>query len=125
MASPCRRALRRALDALILTALLALAIAPAAAGADTRGDRAALATERYYSSFGNAAPSAADGAALATERYYSSYGTPQPLTKPTVVADVPDGGGPGWIAAILVAAAAAGAGALAGRLSVRPHHAGV
>jgi hypothetical protein len=119
MASTCHRALLRGINALALTALLALAISPAAVAA-TDGDRAARATERYYSSYGDAG----DRSALATERYYSSYGTPEPPAFPVAVAQPPDGGGPSWIAAALLAIAAAGAGALAGRASVKPRAAG-
>jgi hypothetical protein len=46
-------------------------------------ERAALAQERYYSSYGAPRPSAAGTfAALAQERYYSSYRNPAPLTAP-------------------------------------------
>ena len=41
---------------------------------------AALAQERYYSSYGTPAPSRA--AALSQERYYSSFGEAEPLTVP-------------------------------------------
>jgi hypothetical protein len=120
MASACRRALLRAIPALVLAALLAPAVSPTALAA-TDGDRAARATERYYSSYG--APDG-DAAALATERYYSSYGEPESPAAPAAVAQSPDRDGPSWAAAIiagvLVAAAAAGAGVLAGRSTVRP-----
>jgi hypothetical protein len=45
---------------------------------------AALAQERYYSSYGAPQPSAAarERAALAQERYYSSYRNPAPLVAP-------------------------------------------
>ena len=59
-------------------------VAPAGANEQTR---AALAQERYYSSYGEPGTTdAATSAALAQERYYSSYGEPEPLT----VADAPE-----------------------------------
>ena len=52
---------------------------------------AALAQERYYSSYDANVPS--DAAALAQERYYSSYGeNVEPLTDPAPVADTRDDG---------------------------------
>ena len=43
---------------------------------------AALAQERYYSSYGEPSTTDAGTSALAQERYYSSYGEPEPLTLP-------------------------------------------
>jgi hypothetical protein len=106
--------------ALVLTALAWLA-APAAPAQDA-AERAALATERYYSSYGE--PARGERAALATERYLSSYGTPQPPATASAVTADP---GPTWTAAIIVGAllivTAAGVGVLAGRASVRPRRA--
>ena len=132
MASPRHRALLRGLPLCALTALLLLGAASAAIARSpsSNGDRAALAMERYYSSYGSgAAQPADDGAALAAERYYSSYGAPEPRASvAATVAATGDGGGPSWTAAILagvlVAVAAAGAGVFAGRSSRRPRHAG-
>ena len=109
---------RRAL-ALTVTALVALPAPAALAQADTRDPTGtALATERYYSSYGD--PADGERAALATERYLSSYGTPQPpATTTTVTADA----GPTWTAAIvagtLLAVISAGIGVLAGARSRR------
>ncbi len=72
--------------ALSVCALLtcALACTPGAAAARSGADKAAaLAQERYYSSYGR--PHSADArilAALAQERYYSSYGQAEPMTLP-------------------------------------------
>ena len=115
----------------LLPAAVALALAaPAAATAQQRpanGTRAALATERYYSSYADPPP--ATDAALAAERYYSSYGTPQPrvaaINPPPATAA--GGHGPGWTAAIggaaLAMLVAAGLGVIAGRATTRPRHA--
>jgi hypothetical protein len=66
---------RRTVIAVIACALLASAfVGGAPAGASERTQAAAaLAQERYYSSYG-------DSAAEEQERYYSSYGEPAPLT---------------------------------------------
>ena len=125
-----RPMLRRA-RALAIAALLALAV-PAAPAQAARSDAqdAALATERYYSSYDDGAAAThpdAQSAALATERYLSSYGPPAPLAAPTTTAPAGDGG-PSWTASILggvlLIVAAAGAGVLAGRVSMRPRRAG-
>jgi len=117
--------------ALAIAAVLALVV-PAAFAQAARSDAtgAALATERYYSSYDNDAAAAqpgAESAALATERYLSSYGTPEPLGAPTTTAPAGDGG-PSWTASIfggaLLIVAAAGLGVLAGRMTVRPRGAG-
>jgi hypothetical protein len=70
---------RRALAAIVAASCLAV---PASASAmldspasTTTNDAAALAQERYYSSY-DGGPSAAEE----QERYYSSYGEPAPLT---------------------------------------------
>jgi hypothetical protein len=66
---------RRTAISAIICALLASALfsgAPAGASERTQA-AAALAQERYYSSYG-------DSAAEEQERYYSSYGEPAPLT---------------------------------------------
>jgi hypothetical protein len=114
---------------LLPVAAVALALAvPAAATAQqdpADGTRAALVTERYYSSYADA-PTASD-AAVAAERYYSSYGTPRPLAANTPpLATAAGGHGPGWTAAIgagaLAMLVAAGLGVLAGRASNRRRH---
>jgi hypothetical protein len=74
---------RRTIIGAIVCALLASAltgVAPAGANERTQA-AAALAQERYYSSYGE--PETIDArtsAAEAQERYYSSYGEPEPLT---------------------------------------------
>ena len=117
MASRSHRLPVRALPALVF-ALVLLAL-PATAAAQS--DKAALAQERYYSSYGQSAtPTAArsDEAALAQERYYSSYGQPT-VTPAPAVSD-----GPGWTIAALggVALLLAGVafGAAGSRAVVRP-----
>ena len=125
-----RPTLRRA-RTLAIAGLLALVV-PAALAQAARPDAtgAALATERYYSSYDNGAaatqPDAAS-AALATERYLSSYGPPEPPAAPTTAAPAGDGG-PSWTASIfggaLLILAAAGLGVLAGRMSMRTRGAG-
>ena len=122
-----RPTLRRATQALAIAAVLALIVPAALAQAATKdATSAALATERYYSSYGDGA-TAAHRAALATERYLSSYGTPEPVAAPAAPAPAGDGG-PSWTASILggvlLIAAAAGLGVLAGRVSMRPRRAG-
>jgi hypothetical protein len=113
MARRHRLLLRRSL---VLT-LSALAMLAAPAQADPTDP--ALATERYYSSYGE--PTAGERAALATEHYLSSYGippTPAASSAPTA------NRGPSWTAAIVSAAllsiTAAGLGLLVGRASPRP-----
>ena len=111
-----RRPLPRRALALTVTALVALAAPAAVAQADPTGT--ALATERYYSSYGD--PADDERAALATERYLSSYGTPHP---PATSTTVPAAAGPTWTAAIvggtLLAVISAGIGVLAGRAGAR------
>ena len=72
----------RTITCAIVCALLASALTSVApAGANERTQAAALAQERYYSSYGEpAAIDAGTAAAQAQERYYSSYGDPEPLT---------------------------------------------
>jgi hypothetical protein len=118
-----RPTLRRA-PAFAVAALLALPV-PAGALADIQGDdgsRAALATERYYSSYGEPADSRRPP--VTAERYYSSYGTRESPAAPTASAPAIADGGPGWATAIiaggLLVAAAAGLGVQAGRASMRP-----
>ena len=120
-----RPTLRRA-SALAIAALLALTVPAAAAlAAPPEATDAALATERYYSSYDGAGAGRPDArsAALAAERYLSSYGAPEPLAAPSTPAPAGDGG-PSWTASILGGAllilAAAGLGVLAHRL--RPVH---
>jgi hypothetical protein len=122
-----RQTMRCLLPAAVALALAAPAAAAAAAQQEpTDGTRAALATERYYSSYADPPP--ATDAALAAERYYSSYGTPQPravaIKPPPVTAA--GGHGPGWSAAIgggaLAMLVAAGLGVIAGRATNRPRH---
>ena len=104
MPSSCHRALLRGIPAIVLLAVLALSGSPPAIARD--GDQRA---------------------ALATERYYSSYAAPESPAAPAAVLEA-DGGGPSWTAAIvagvLVAVAAAGAGVVAGRFTRAPRHAG-
>jgi hypothetical protein len=112
------RLLLRCTLALTLSVLVAGPTTLAQADQPDRTD-AALATERYYSSYGK--PGAGERAALATERYLSSYGAPPtPAASATPVAYR----GPSWTAAIFAAAllsvTAASLGLLAGRASVRP-----
>ncbi len=105
-----------------IAALCLAVVAPAAAspGAAQR----ALAAEAYYSSY--APDSASPDAALATERYYASYGTPLPLHSRVAPATA-TASRPSWMAAIvagiLAMLAAAGLGVLAGRATRRPRHA--
>jgi hypothetical protein len=70
---------------------------------------AALAQERYYSSYAEPRPTdAGTSAARAQERYYSSYGEPAPLIvsqPPAPAADTP------WLAIALAVAAALGVAA--------------
>lgn len=117
MAQRHRLLLRRTL-ALTLSVLVAGPTTLAQADQPDRTD-AALATERYYSSYGE--PAAGERAALATERYLSSYGAP-PM--PTASAAPAPYRGPSWAVAIVAAAllsvTAASLGLLAGRASVRP-----
>ena len=111
---------RRAL-ALTITALVALPAPSAFAQATTRApgrrpeDRALLQLLRRTCQWRTAA--------LATERYLSSYGTPQPSpTSSTVTVDA----GPTWTAAVIVgtllSVVSAGIGVAAGRASARPRH---
>ena len=72
---------RRTVICAIVCALLASALTGVARAGVNEQTRAALAQERYYSSYGEPATTdAATSAALAQERYYSSYGEPEPLT---------------------------------------------
>jgi hypothetical protein len=100
---------RRTIACAIVCALLscAVSVAPAGASEPTRS-AAALAQERYYSSYTR--PEAAD-AARAQERYYSSYGEPQPLSVPQSPAPTDD---TPWLA---IAAALAAALVVAGATS--------
>ena len=110
-----------------LLAAGALAVAAPAALADAGNSRtkAALATERYLSSYGDPVGSPADDAALATERYLSSYGNPDTLAPRVPAATkVASGSGPSWSSAILagiaLAIAAGLAGIAGGRATKRP-----
>jgi hypothetical protein len=86
-------------------ALLVTAVSGSAAARPNHGTRAAaaLAQERYYSSYAEPQPSGASAlAARAQERYYSSYGESQPLTPsqpPATTDDTP------WLPIALAAAA--------------------
>ena len=72
---------RRTVICAIVCALLASALTSVAPAGANEQTRAALAQERYYSSYGEPGTSdAATSAAEAQERYYSSYGEPEPLT---------------------------------------------
>jgi hypothetical protein len=72
---------RRTVICAIVCALLASALTGVARAGANEHTRAALAQERYYSSYGEPATTdAATSAAEAQERYYSSYGEPEPLT---------------------------------------------
>jgi hypothetical protein len=81
----------------LASALLCSMTVPAVARPDLQpgsaDNSAALAQERYYSSYGDAASAtASDSPALAQERYYSSYGDAEPLTlaqAPAVSDDTP------------------------------------
>jgi hypothetical protein len=106
----------------IVCALLASALTGVApAGANEHTHAAALAQERYYSSYGEPETiDAATAAALAQERYYSSYGVPEPLT--VVQSPEPSNDTP-WLpialsVAVALAIVAAGA-TLARRLRIR------
>jgi hypothetical protein len=75
-----RHAHRSAIVCVLACALLAAVISgPAGAREKPDSQAAALAQERYYSSYGQPQSSAA---ALAQEQYYMSYGEPEPLTLP-------------------------------------------
>jgi hypothetical protein len=107
----------------VVCALLAFAltgVAPATANKRTQ-TAAALAQERYYSSYGEpGASDAATSAAAAQERYYSSYAEPEPVTvaqSPEPSDDTP------WLPIALSVAAAlaivAASATLARRLRIR------
>jgi hypothetical protein len=112
---------RHTLICVIFCALLVAALGVSPAGANDRTASAALAQEKYYSSFGK--PDATGGgtsAAQAQERYYSSYGEPQPL--PVAQPPAPSNDTP-WLQialsiALLLAIGAAGA-TLGHRLRIR------
>jgi hypothetical protein len=93
-----------------------LGAAPAAfADTGNSSTKAALATERYLSSYGDPVPSRADSAALATEHYLSSYGNPDTLAPRVPAATkVASSSGPSWTSAILAGVALAIAAGLAG-----------
>jgi hypothetical protein len=114
---------RRTVISAIVCALLAAALvggAPAGASERTQA-AAALAQERYYSSYDEpGSTDAGTSAVQAQERYYSSYGEPEPLT----VAQSPEpSNDPRWLpialsVAVALAIFAAGA-TLAHRLRIR------
>jgi hypothetical protein len=65
----------------IVCALLVSALSGVAPASANQRTQAALAQERYYSSYSEPKPTDTRvAAALAQERYYSSYGAPEPLT---------------------------------------------
>jgi hypothetical protein len=110
---------------LLAAGTLAVAAPAALADAGNSPTKAALATERYLSSYGDPVPSPADDVALATERYLGSYGHPHTLAPPAPAAtQVAASSGPSWTAAILagigLAIAAGLAGIAGGRATVRP-----
>jgi hypothetical protein len=80
------RCIHRSAVLCALACALLVSVMSGAAAARTNADTqasAALAQERYYSSYGEPeTPDAGTSAALAQERYYSSYGEPEPLTLP-------------------------------------------
>ena len=83
--STASRIHRPAVLCALACALLVFAINGTAIAATNanRQASAALAQERYYSSYGETETAdAGTAAALAQERYYSSYGEPAPLTLP-------------------------------------------
>ena len=110
---------------LLAAGTLAVA-APAATLADAGNSptTAALATERYLSSYADPVTPPAVDAALATEHYLSSYGNPQTLAPPAPAAEAAASSGPSWTSAILAGIAlslAAGlAGIAGGRATTRP-----
>jgi hypothetical protein len=100
---------------LLAAGLLAIVAPAALADAGNSPTRAALATERYLSSYGDPVTRPVDDAALATERYLSSYGTPRTLaTRVPAATEVAASSGPGWTIAILAGIALAITAALAG-----------
>jgi hypothetical protein len=114
---------RRTVICAIVCALLASAltgVAPASANERTQA-AAALAQERYYSSYGEPETiDAGTSAAEAQERYYSSYGEPEPLT----VAQSPEPSDdaqwlPIALSGAVVLAIVAASAALARRLRIR------
>jgi hypothetical protein len=95
MVPTTRRIHRPAIVVALACALLVSALSGAAVARPVHDSqtRAALAQERYHSSFGEAKPLGRPAgeakpsdrviaAALAQERYYSSYGDPEPLAPP-------------------------------------------
>jgi type IV secretory pathway VirB2 component (pilin) len=108
--------------ALALACMVALAVPAAAAGSNPSAERAAVATEQYYSSYGTDPANAHQTrSAIAAERYYSSYGAPQPLAKPSAgaaVSPAPADSMPSALIAVLLVVAA-GIGVAAGRVSTR------
>ena len=81
------RAHPRTIICAIACALLASALTGVAPASANERTQAALAQERYYSSYGQPETSdARTAAALAQERYYSSYGETEPMT----IAQSPD-----------------------------------
>jgi hypothetical protein len=119
-----RRIDRPAILCALVCALLLPATSLAAAQSSEDRQAAALAQERYYSSYGEPQPiDAATAAARAQERYYSSYGEPEPLTLPQSPAPSDD---TPWlpIALSIVAAAAIVAASTAQlrRLLIRRRH---
>jgi hypothetical protein len=114
--STARRMHRPAILCALACALLLPATSGAAAGQPNQERQAAaLAQERYYSSYAEPQPiDAATSDALAQERQYSSYGQPQPLAPPQSPAPSDD---TPWLAiALSIAAAVAIAAASATRL---------
>jgi hypothetical protein len=113
-----RRINRPAIVCALACALLASATSGTAAARPNQHTHAsaALAQERYYSSYGTPQPSAAarERAALAQERYYSSYRNPAPFTAPQAPATSDDT--PWLLIGLSIAAALAIAAASATQL---------
>jgi hypothetical protein len=113
---------RRTIICAIVCALLASALTGvASASANERTQAAALAQERYYSSYSDPETTdAGTAAAEAQERYYSSYGEPAPLT--VTQSSEPSGDTP-WLSIVpsfaLALAIVAASATLTRRLRIR------
>jgi hypothetical protein len=126
MAPPSHRFAVRTIVPLLAAGTLAVA-APAATLADAGNSRttAALATERYLSSYTDPITPSTDDVAVAAERYLRSYGNPHTLAPPAPAStEVATSAGPSWTSAILagiaLAIAAGLAGIAGGRATMRP-----
>jgi hypothetical protein len=109
------RSINRTAGLLALTCALAVSALSGGATARANDDTptaAALAQERYYSSYGK--PQTIDARTAATqaqERYYSSYGEPEPLTLPQPAAPSDDTRWPPVAFSIAIASGVVAAGA--------------